>query len=178
LGGLGAPAYFGTGSFPLAVDLGDLDGDGDLDMISSNYSGDDFTLYENDGTGNFINPITYQNSQNQAGSCALFHDRNNDGIMDMTAVDEIADIVVLYENSPLTRIDVIENREISVYPNPTSNWLAFSGLKSLEIVSLHDSSGKQILEIQGNSTVDVSEFASGFYTLKSNLGWTEKVIIR
>lgn len=178
LGGLGAPAYFGTGSFPLAVDLGDLDGDGDLDMISSNYSGDDFTLYENDGTGNFINPITYQNPQNQAGSCALFHDRNNDGIMDMTAVDEIADIVVLYENSPLTRIDVIENREISVYPNPTSNWLTLNGLKSSEVVALHDSSGKQILEIQGNSTVDVSEFASGFYTLQSNLGWTEKVVIR
>jgi hypothetical protein len=33
-----------------------------------------------------------------AGSCAILHDRDNDGDLDITGVDEIDDFIFLYEN--------------------------------------------------------------------------------
>lgn len=68
----------------------------DLDAITSNISGKNFTLYENLGDGSFGNPRTLAASG--AGSCAIIHDRDNDGDLDITGVDEIDDLIVLFEN--------------------------------------------------------------------------------
>lgn len=156
LGQLGAPSYFSTGSFPLAIDLGDLDGDGDLDMISSNYSGVDYSLYENDGTGNFINPITYQ--AQGAGSCAIFHDRNNDGVMDITGIDEIADLVILWENSLVIEVgDVDKKLPIRAFPNPCEDVVYLVGVAGNSLVRVYDVSGRLLLEeTTSNGQIDLS----------------------
>jgi hypothetical protein len=103
------------------VDLGDVDGDLDLDIVTSNFSGANFTLYENDGTGVFINRNDLPS--NQAGSCAVFHDRDNDGDMDMTGIDELQDLLILFTNEPVTLVnDDRSSPEDFIlfqnYPNP------------------------------------------------------------
>ena len=95
-GGLSRPTTYPVGGGPMAVDIGDVDGDGDLDAITSNISGKNFTLYENLGDGSFGNPRTLAASG--AGSCAIIHDRDNDGDLDITGVDEIDDLIFLFEN--------------------------------------------------------------------------------
>jgi len=121
LGNLSSPTNYSVGNFPLSVDLGDVDGDLDLDIVTSNFTGASFTLYENDGTGIFINRNNLPS--NQAGSCAVFHDRDNDGDMDMTGIDEMQDLLLLFTNGPVT--DVTEENDIPEeftlyqnYPNP------------------------------------------------------------
>jgi hypothetical protein len=108
---------YAGGSFTLAVDLGDIDGDGDLDMITSHYSSNEFIQWENDGQGVFVNPISYP--AGSAGSCAILHDRDNDGDMDVSAIDEVDDLLILLENQcpiPLTgdinQDDVITSADI------------------------------------------------------------------
>ncbi len=114
-------SYQTGGNIPLAIDLGDLDGDGDLDMIASNFSGN-WRLWENDGIGNFINAQDYPSST--AASCAVFHDRDNDGDLDMTGIDEIDDLLILFENRPTAIGNHQEDPGLSDfelsqnYPNP------------------------------------------------------------
>lgn len=96
-GGLSAVTTKPVGSFPLAIDAGDIDGDGDLELVSSDYGSASWTLYENVG-GTFVNPRALNASS--AGSCATLHDRDNDGDLDITGIDEIDDWVYLFENDP------------------------------------------------------------------------------
>jgi hypothetical protein len=85
-----AGIYFGDG----AIDIGDLEGDGDLDMVTSSYSSGDFHVYTNNGAGNFTMSFTIPSLV--AGSCAVLHDRDNDGDTDLTLIDELGDRLLLY----------------------------------------------------------------------------------
>ncbi len=97
LGGLDAAQTYPVGPFALATDLGDLDGDGDLDWTTSSFSAGEWQIFTNDSTGTFATHEVVQAPS--AGSCTLVHDFDNDGDNDLSFIDEIADVVVLYENS-------------------------------------------------------------------------------
>jgi hypothetical protein len=129
-GGLLLSDSYASESFPLAVDLGDIDGDGDLDMVSSNFRNEDvgeggsWIVFENLGNGFFSPASRFETSG--AGSCAVLHDRNNDGALDMTAIDELQDLLVLFTNRPLptsTELPehLIESAGLRVFPNPFTN---------------------------------------------------------
>ncbi|MFN0156953.1 MAG: FG-GAP-like repeat-containing protein [Bacteroidota bacterium] len=120
-GGLDTAITYPVGSFTLAIDVGDIDGDGDLDLITSNYGSGDWTVYENNGSGVYGNVRTLDAST--AGSCATLYDRDNDGDLDMTGIDELDDLVFLFENpgvvavkpdNPLPSAAVL----LQNYPNP------------------------------------------------------------
>ena len=93
-GGFGPAAMHAIDPFGLASDLGDLDGDGDLDWLTSSYSGD-WRLFENQGgvlaVGREIAPRT-------AASCALAFDADGDGDLDLALIDEEADEVTVMRN--------------------------------------------------------------------------------
>jgi hypothetical protein len=98
MGQMAAPVSHPVDDFPLATDLGDLDGDGDLDWVASSYGGDWF-LFRNDGAGNFAFWQEYLSPQ--AASCALLFDFDNDLDLDVGLIDELADVVLLMENRGL-----------------------------------------------------------------------------
>jgi hypothetical protein len=93
-GGVGAFKGYAAPDFPIAIDIADADGDGDLDMGASSYGGAAFTLYRNLGGGTFEKAL--QLPADGAGSCMVFHDRDGDGIVDLTGIDEGADRVFLF----------------------------------------------------------------------------------
>jgi hypothetical protein len=78
------------------VDLGDLDGDGDLDLVVSSYGGGFWRWYSNDGTGSFTAVDSFVALDNP--SCAVLLDFDNDGDLDLALTDEIADVVKLMSN--------------------------------------------------------------------------------
>lgn len=83
--------------FPLAVDLGDLDGDGDLDIVTSDFRTKLFLIHENQGDGSFVR-LPNQLFALEAASCAILHDRDNDGDLDITGIDEVVDQLLLYRH--------------------------------------------------------------------------------
>lgn len=99
-GGLTMKQVQSTGGLVVATDLGDLDGDGDLDWVMSAFSGGAWTVHMNDGAGNFTAETTFIANQNPA--CALLFDFDGDQDLDIALLDEIADEVLLWENSCAT----------------------------------------------------------------------------
>ncbi|PCI82488.1 MAG: hypothetical protein COB20_00460 [SAR86 cluster bacterium] len=83
--------------FPIAVDLGDLDGDGDLDIVTSDVRTKLFLIHENQGDGSFLR-LPNQLFALEAASCAILHDRDNDGDLDITGIDEVVDQLLLYRH--------------------------------------------------------------------------------
>lgn len=99
-GGLGTVTNYISGQFPLAIDIGDIDGDNDLDLVSSDYGSGDYKVFGNDGSGSFTNnPLTLQASS--AGSCITIHDRDNDGDLDLAGIDEVDDLLFVFNNGPV-----------------------------------------------------------------------------
>lgn len=182
MGNLNISNHYSVGAFPLSVDLGDIDGDGDLDFVSSNIVSGNFTLWENNGSGIFIDPITYDSEL--AGSCAILHDKNNDGAMDITFIDEEADVVILYSNTLL--LDVNEETYLNnlfVYPNPVQDILTIVNNSGTQIssIKLYDVLGRQVLNGKVNmEKVDVSYLNRGifFVEIETDQGVITKKIVK
>ena len=159
-GRLGSPAAYSSDNFTIAIDLGDLDGDGDLDMVSSNFGSTNvgsrtgsWMVFENDGTGKFNRRSTYRASG--AGSCAVLHDRNNDGTLDITAIDELQDELVLFTNRPVSTSEAESELPdsdfaVAVYPNPIRNSGTIQfGLDapSYVLIELFDVAGRRLATV-------------------------------
>lgn len=173
-GQIGPAISYPTGIFPLAIDLGDLDGDGDLDIITSNFLSADFTVFENDGNGLFN--TSYTLDADQAGSCAIFHDHNNDGLLDLTCVDELSDLLFIYTNSTPNGIEEIRS-SFELFPNPTSGTVYVKGLLANEYLGLIDLNGKRITQINSNGMHDLGNLSPGHYLIESSLKRTSKKLI-
>jgi hypothetical protein len=80
---------------PFAVDLGDLNGDGKLDMVVSNYGGGDWQVFQNTGNADssqlFQQVAIHKQASTQAASCAILADVDNDTDVDLVEIDEVAD---------------------------------------------------------------------------------------
>jgi hypothetical protein len=108
-GRLGPPVTYPSDPWTTSTDLGDLDGDGDLDWILSSYFGD-WYVYTNDGDGSF----TFRETMTSpiAASCAVMFDIENDGDLDLALIDEDADQVLVRENRQLGPIPCADVRQV------------------------------------------------------------------
>lgn len=98
-GVLNPPTVYSLGAHTVSTDLGDLDGDGDLDWVLSSFGGGFWRVYENDGAGNFT--FDQDMSADSNPGCCIVVDVNNDSAMDIVLLDEIANTVRIMMNTPL-----------------------------------------------------------------------------
>jgi hypothetical protein len=111
-GQLAPPQVTSTDPFPLATDLGDLDGDGDLDWVTSSFAGD-WMLFANAGDGTFS--LDQEFTASQAASCSLLMDLDSDGDLDLALIDELEDEVILMENPTGLFSDGFESGDTSAW---------------------------------------------------------------
>lgn len=195
-GGLGTVANYTSGNFPLAMDIGDVDGDNDLDLIASCYGSGEYKVYENNGSGVFSNtPITLDAST--AGSCITVHDRDNDGDLDLAGIDEVDDLLFIFDNNPSIGINVISNEVPNKfvlhqnYPNPfnpTTNIVFEIPQASNVKLSVFDVTGKEVAVLADmnmkpgkyEAVWNSASFPSGVYFYKLSTGehtFSKKMIL-
>ncbi len=179
-GGLDTARTYPVGNFTLAIDVGDIDGDGDLDLVTSNYGSGNWTVYENNGSGVYANARTLDATT--AGSCATLYDRDNDGDMDMTGIDEIDDLVFLFENPGAVGVEPDVPLPSAVvllqnYPNPFNpvTTLQFRIAASDRVsLKVYDMLGREVAVVvneflsagEHEYTFDGNGLAGGFYVAR------------
>ena len=88
----------------------------------------------------------------------------------------IDNINISYKNT--TGTDSFINQEISVYPNPSSDFLKISAFKNIDEINIYDIMGKQVYSNKTNTkTLDlnISNFKNGYYSIKIKVGEFIKV---
>ena len=183
-----APAFgplqlnpFGFTNLGTSVDgmsLGDLDNDGDFDLIAGAFFGD-FFYHENTGDANApifesfqINPfdlanIGYRNSP-------FFGDMDGDGDLDVMSGEFTGNFIYFENVNPLS----IEDQEgldnaITLFPNPATEEVRLSNPQEfvLDQAIVYDLTGRQVqqIDLRGMGTekiINTSQLSSGTYVVQ------------
>ena len=111
---LGTNSPFTTGNSPFAIDTGDFDGDGNLDIVTANRfaenSRDDMSVLMGNGNGGFAGPLAVPASdQGGAPTAVAVGDLNNDGKPDLVMNQAFEGIVVALNTTQVTTPTLIDS---------------------------------------------------------------------
>ena len=167
-----------TGVNSRSIPLGDIDGDGKLDMATQDFGHLKLFFYKNQSSaGN----ISFADRVEVPGKIEGLQiaDVDGDGIPELVGVRP--GTLFIFKNSPagLSVSEVEDVSGFSVYPNPVKDILNFSEkLKNIEIYSL---TGQKMIAVESAESVGVQHLPSGNYILKARTsigGAVSKKIIK
>jgi hypothetical protein len=157
----------------------DIDGDGDMDVVSAEIIQREVGWFENiDGDGlNFAWKLIQDNAQGVRAVHAT--DINNDGLMDIISGWWGADVVAWHENMGLG-IDDNSLSGFSVYPIPTIGILNVQSKTTIIQIELYNLLGQLVKSNTNQISIDISSVDQGIYFVKvmdenGNIG-TQKVV--
>ena len=82
---------------------------------------------------------------------------------------------LIYDNPDLDGCFLTDTRELpatawSIFPNPTNDQLTIQSSERTKRVALYDLWGRQVMQIENTTTLDLSELAAGAYVLRAWMG--------
>ncbi len=149
----------------------DIDGDGDMDVLSASSGDDKIAWYENtDGQGSFgVQQIITTNALVAYSVYAT--DIDGDGEMDVLSGD--GDKIAWYENLGVLGVDQNTLLSFSVYPIPTTGILTIQSNTTITQIEIYNQLGQLVLSNSNNppagraeNTIDISSVIQGIYFIK------------
>lgn len=161
-----------TSTYMLAFPVfGDLDLDGDLDLMVGEYYGNN-QYFEN--TGSVSAPSFAAPVQNPFGlvavnqlSCPTLGDLDDDGDLDLLA-NEYYENTKYFKNTEINAsLDELESNA-SIYPNPFVAEVTIESEMNIERVAIYSIAGKLVKTVENPSnTIDLSDLDPGMYTFNA-----------
>lgn len=151
----------------------DLDNDGLNDIVLSSgkaNAGNDLVWFKNNGSGAFAAEEVIDATQSQAFVYAI-EDFDVDGDLDIASCEYNLDNLNYFENQKIVlSVSNSDLQTVSIFPNPTKDFLNFEGLNTEINVTVFDVLGKQVIDknLSVGEKLDVSVLVSGIYTIKLN----------
>ena len=158
-----------------SIDFGDVDKDGDIDVLltGKDDSGSgvaETQIYKNDGSGKFT--LLSTSITGVRSGDGKFGDSDKDGDLDViiTGWDESGRTMELWINdSPLSLKDNALSVDIKLYPNPSNDVISVnSKTGQLFNLQLFNILGKEIKKVKKSNKINISSLAKGTYLLKIN----------
>ena len=169
----------GTGSFTISnystTILGthtlrnkDINGDGNLDLICTEYTNNIVAISLGNGNGTFNNPIFFP--VGTSPRALTIADFNGDLKPDIATANEYSNnSSVLLSCNSLNIFEFTKNISDFIYPNPTSDLINIKTDIDLFELEIYNSIGQLIKKYSSTLIINVKDFAQGIYwvTLKS-----------
>jgi hypothetical protein len=114
-GGFEAAPRFAVGSSPLSVAVGDVNGDGRLDMVTANRLGNNVSVLLGDGSGGFAAATSF--AVGSSPRSVALGDVNGDGRLDIVTANYFGDNVSVLLGNGSGGFAAATNFAVGVYPN-------------------------------------------------------------
>jgi len=154
--------------------VGDLDADGDMDIVATAFSSSDLIWWQNDGNGNFSSTQII-NSETSGNYDLKISDINEDGKLDIVMSNTTG--IYWFQNNVTLNVDDIhlKNQNISLFPNPSGGQFYFNSDILISKIKVFDVVGKLILSSNiVDNKFNLSNKLNGLYLVKFE---TEKGVI-
>jgi len=154
----------------IAVYSIDIDGDGDMDVLSASYD-DKISWYENtNGQGTF-GPLQMITTEASSPRSVFASDIDGDGDVDVLSASSFDDKIAWYENLITLGLDDNSSMNFSVYPNPTNGTLTIESQKKIDQIEVYNQLGQLVYSDihqyeENKNKIDVSSLSQGHYLVK------------
>jgi hypothetical protein len=178
---------FPTSSYPVIPSFGDIDMDGDYDLLTTpyqDYSNTEYDFLYQQNKGSATNPVMSLQAQNPFGLIpdtsyvgilinSEMIDLDGDGDLDIITSGFYGNNFLYFENgSSSTDIDeVLES--IKIFPNPTANSLNISSNLKFDKIEIIDQLGKVYHFNNTSNKLILNELVKGIYII--NLYYKEAI---
>ncbi|MEK7264214.1 MAG: LamG-like jellyroll fold domain-containing protein, partial [Bacteroidota bacterium] len=151
-----------VGNLPIGMTSGDLDNDGDIDIVTANDASNNLSLLKNNGLGNFQTDTVI--SVGDGSDYVILGELNNDGNLDIVVTNRNSNTITVILNNGNSNYTLL-NTNVSSYPHSITYFDA-DGDGDLDIAVLHyfPSNSVSILLNDGNGNLTVGNtFGVGSY---------------
>lgn len=173
----------------IVVAIGDVNGDGDLDIISGSIGDDKIAWYINSGTANPTFVKNVMNTTTNEVNCVTVGDVDGNGTLDVISASTNDNTIAWYPTMDQTL--GVENWAINttleLYPNPANTQVTIQTVKgtSLQKIDIYDFMGRLVKTINAESntetiSIDIANLRAASYFMKvtTNKGLVTKKLIK
>jgi hypothetical protein len=139
-----------------SITVGDVDGDGDLDLLAANAYSNTVSVRLNDGRGNFSSPPTNPDpAVGDAPYSVVVGDVDGDGDLDLLTANQDSNTVSVRLNQPAVPLPVRPAAlagALTLFPNPTHGSPTLRGAVPGAPVEVVDALGRPVLRTSADAT--------------------------
>jgi hypothetical protein len=170
-------AEIAVGDYPNTLTLGDVDGDGDLDLLTANSSDKVVSLCLNNGEGMFSAAISIGVAVDSSPRAATLGDVDGDGDLDLLTANRsnsgVGTVSVrLNQAQVLATAPTQQVHSLSIAPNPARGRTIITGVPAGSTVHVADPLGRPVLTTTADAAgaaylVFPTGLAAGLYLVRS-----------
>jgi hypothetical protein len=179
----------GTNSGPKGLALGDVNGDGRLDIVTANFAANTVGVLLGQATGGFAAPVAYPTGAGTGPTAVVLGDLNGDRRLDIVVANYTTNAVaVLLNTGTFTPLATAHPTvaDFALYPNPAHNVFTVqlpAGARATraELLNALGQVVRQPAVNGANFQVATSGLASGVYSLRLTVGGailTKRVVVQ